>query len=483
MPTSYFNYIKGERMLAGNGETFEQRNPANLEVVTGIWPASTRDDAKGAVEAAEKAYPMWSSLTVYQRAEYLKKAHQAMTTRREELAEVITLENGKTLRESLLEVDSAILEMEYQIHEGLRLFGKTTPSTKDGVFAYSVRVPLGVVSIISPWNFPLNVPVRKITPALIAGNTCVFKPSSLTPQCGYKLMELYIEAGLPKGVLNFITGSGSTVGEEITSNPAIKAISFTGSTEAGRKIHQKAAGIMARTQLEMGGKNPVIIFEDADLDGAAESAVTAAFACAGQWCTSTSRAIVVHEVIDNFIQLVLQKVRRYCVGDGRDPNVTMGPVCGKVQHDTILQFIDTGKKEGAVLSFGGVSNKKEHLSGCFIQPTVFTCVTPDMTIAREEIFGPVLCIMEVRDFEEAIEVANGVDFGLSSSIYTESITKAFTFLEKTNVGLTHLNMMTAFKEPQLSFGGVKASGIGIPEAGDSGMQFFTNHKVGYIKYR
>jgi len=285
-------YINGQWEDIADHPTFEQRNPANLDEVTGLWPAATRGDARRAIEAAQEAFGPWSRMTVQKRAAILKVAHEAMKRRRDEFAEVLTRENGKTLTESQTEIDSAILEMEFQIQEGLRVYGQTAPSSMDGVFAYSTRQPLGVVAIISPWNFPFNVPGRKLTPALMAGNTCVFKPASLTPQTGLKFVALFVEAGLPAGVLNFITGSGGTVGRELVTNAIVKAGSFTGSTQVGRQIHRQAARNMTRTQLEMGGKNASVVLEDADLARAAEAVAKAAFACAGQWCTSTSRAIV-----------------------------------------------------------------------------------------------------------------------------------------------------------------------------------------------
>ena len=480
----FMNYINGQWVRSSAAATFEQRNPANLDEVTGVFQRSSAADAGAALEAAAGAFPAWSALPVTERAELMKKVLDGMKARKDLLAEVLTRENGKTLRESHAEILSALREMEFQIHQGVRLCGQTVPSSMPGVFAYSIRRPLGVVSIMSPWNFPLNVPCRKMTPALMAGNTCVFKPASLTPQTGLRFLELFIDAGFPPGVVNFVTGPGPAVGGEMTANPLVRAVSFTGSTEVGRAINEKAARIMARTQLEMGGKNPVVVLEDADLAEAASAASAAAYACAGQWCTSTSRAVVVKKVAPEFLDRLLQKAKQLVVGNGLDDKTTMGPVCGAAQLESILKYIEIGRKEGASVALGGRRlTGASYDKGCFVEPTVFTGVKPGMRIAREEIFGPVLSVIEAADFDEAVEIANKVDFGLCSSIFTRDLRSAFTFLERTEVGLAHVNLMTALKEPQLTFGGIKASGFGIPEAGETGIEFFTEHKVVYVKYR
>ncbi len=478
------NYIGGEWVASSDGRTFEQRNPANLDEVTGLWPAATVEDARRAVSAAEAAFPAWRALTVYQRAEILKRALALMIERRDAMARVLTLENGKTLAESKTEIDSAVREMEFQISEGLRMGGETLPSSTPGVHAYSTRVPLGVVAVISPWNFPFNVPGRKGIPALVAGNTVVFKPASLTPQTGYEFTRLLVDAGLPAGVWNLVTGSGATVGEVFTVDPRIKAISFTGSTAVGRRIHEKAATILARTQLEMGGKNPLVVLADADLEAAAQAAATAGYACAGQWCTSTSRVIVERAVARDFVGRVVARVKAMRIGNGLDPQANMGPVCGEQQLGDILNYIRIGKQEGATLACGGRRIEEGAAArGCFIEPTVFTEVEPRMKIAQEEIFGPVLSVLVADDFDAACEIANDVVFGLSSSVYTNDLSRALTFAERTDVGMTHVNMHTALKEPQLTFGGVKQSGFGIPEAGHTGIEFFSEHRVVYVKYR
>ncbi len=473
------NFINGKWVEVATGLVTEQRDPANLSIVTCRFQQSGREDARAAIAAAEAALPAWSALSAPKRAEFLGRTQAVIVRRQEEIAASITRENGKTIAESRVEVAAAIKEMDWLIGEGRRLYGETIPVERDGVFAYSIRQPLGVVSVISPWNFPFNVVCRKCVPALMGGNTVVLKPASLTPRTAAYFVEAMAEAGLPAGVLNFITGPGSTAGDELVVNPAIRAISFTGSTPVGMGIHQKAAATLARTQLEMGGKNPAVVLADADLGAAADAVVLAAYACAGQWCTSTSRALVEASVFDRFQQEVLQRVAKIKIGNGMDPTTTMGPVCGEQQVRDILGYIEVGKREGAKLAVGGHRLGE----GCFIEPTVFTGVTPDMVIAREEIFGPVLCLMKVADFDEAVRLANDVVFGLSSSVFTTSLEKALRFVEATDVGLTHVNLPTAYKEPQLSFGGIKQSGVGLPEAGKTGIEFFTRHKVAYLKYR
>jgi aldehyde dehydrogenase (NAD+) len=478
------NYIGGKWQAASDGLLDAHHNPARIPEVTGNFPRSTDDDVRAAVDAAEAAYPAWRDLTVYARAEHLKRALALMSERIDHISQVITTENGKTLAESRTEVVAAIKEMEHQIYQGMRDLGEIAPSVQQGILAYQYRRPLGVCAVISPWNFPFNVPGRKCTPALIAGNTVVLKPSSLTPNVGLEFTRLFADAGLPPGVLNCITGSGSGAGESLLKEQRVKAISFTGSTKVGIHINELAARRLVRTQLELGGKNPMVVLEDADIDEAAGACATAAFACAGQWCTSTSRVIVAKKIAGEFVDALLAKARALKLGNGLDPATTMGPVCGTQQMKNVLDFIEQGKREGAKLLTGGRRAAGEGLdNGCFIEPTIFSEVNPGMTIAQEEIFGPVLSVFTADSFDEAVAIANGVRYGLASAIYTKDLEWAMKFLEKTEAGLTHVNMMTAYKEPQLSFGGIKESGSGIPEGGRTGIEFFTEHKVAYVKYR
>ncbi len=483
MENIFRNYLRGKWIESGSGKTFANINPANTDEVLGYFQHSTREDVKRAIDGAREAYLSWKGLTPYRRSRILQKALHLLAERQEDFAGTITREEGKTLRESESEVRSAIKEMTFQIEEGKRLCGETVPAGDRGIFSYTVRQPLGVVAIITPWNFPLNVATRKITPALMAGNTVIFKPASFTPLAGLKLVELMIESGLPAGVINFVSGSGAEVGNELIGSPDIKAVSFTGSTEVGRKICEQASRRMAKVQLEMGGKNPALVLEDADLELAADGVFLAAYSCSGQWCTSTSRVIVLKSIEKKFIDILLDKVKQIKVGNGLNPQVTMGPLAGKSQLERTLAYIETGKKEGAKLLFGGNRlTGPDYDRGFFLEPTVFSGVTPEMRIAREEIFGPVLSLITVDSFPEALKVANGVKYGLSSSIYTGDLARAQEFIDKTEVGLTHVNLPTSYKEPQLPFGGIKLSGAGLPEAGKTGLEFFSEHKTVYLNY-
>ncbi|MEF8787648.1 MAG: aldehyde dehydrogenase family protein [Planctomycetota bacterium] len=484
MTTEFSNYIDGEWVAAQDGETFEHQNPARLSDVTGRFPLSKAQDVDKAITAAQQAFHGWACTSPRERVNILERALENMEDRKEDIARVLSRENGKTVSEAEGEIDYAIADMQFQLGEGLRLSGETVPVTIPNVHAYSVREPVGLVGIITPWNFPFNVPTSKCVPALVAGCSVVFKPARLTPRTAIEFVKLFADAGVPPGVLNLVIGTGSEAGDALVCDERIDAISFTGSTRVGKMINRKAAEKLTRTQLEMGGKNAVVILEDADLQRAAEDTVAAAFGTAGQKCTATSRAIVTEDVADEIVELLLQEAQDLTVGDGLEEDVDMGPVTGTRQMDKIMEYIEIGKQEDAELVLGGEKlTGGDYEDGCFIAPTIFDHVSPDMTIAQEEIFGPVLCIERVADFDEAVEVNNDVRYGLSASIYTEDLDKAHTFLHRAEVGVGHVNLMTALNEPQLSFGGMKESGFGLPEAGPESTEFYTEQKVSYVKYQ
>jgi alpha-ketoglutaric semialdehyde dehydrogenase len=478
------NYVNGRWVDSASGRRSRCVNPAHREATVCEAQASGPQDVEQAVAAATEAFPDWAQMPAPRRAALLQEVWFRMKSREEDFVRTITRENGKTLRESRAEFHAALKEADFQIGQGRRIAGKHLPSEVPGVACYLRRRPLGVAALITPWNFPLNVACRKLFPALIAGNCCVLKPSDLTPMSAALLFELLHESGLPPGVANLVTGRGSVIGDTLVTHPAVQAVSFTGSTEVGVGIAQKLAGRATKVQLEMGGKNPLVVLADADLPKAVEAAVVGAYSCSGQWCTSTSRLIVEQAVYAPFLEQLVAAVNALTVGDGFDETTRMGPVCGTEQFDNILRYLELGKREGTRLCAGGRALTEGRLAlGCFIAPTVFADVTPAMRIAREEIFGPVLVVMPAKDFDEALQLANATPFGLASSIYTTDLAKARRFVAESEVGLCHVNLTTAWKEPQLEFGGVKESGRGLPEAGESGLEFFTAHQAVYVKER
>lgn len=476
------DYINGEWVKSSSRQRSQNYNPAKKDELLCEIQVSTVEDVEKAMSAASQAFPGWRRTPVPKRAELLGEVIRLMKEREEEFCHTITLENGKTLRESRAEFQAAIKEAEFQIGQGRRLGGVQLPSEEPHVHCYFTRQPLGVVSLITPWNFPLNVACRKMFPALIAGNCCVLKPADFTPMTPALLVEIIHKVGLPAGVVNFVTGRGSVIGDTLVSHPAVKAISFTGSTEVGLGIVRKVAGKQVKVQLEMGGKNPLVILADADLENAVDAAIFGAFSCSGQWCTSTSRIIIEVPVYNDCLEMLVRKVGEIVVGNGLDESTRMGPVAGPIQYESILNYIAIGKKEGARLCAGGHALVDgEYSRGYFIAPTIFADVTPDMRIAREEIFGPVLSVLKADDFEDTVRIANDTAYGLTSSIYTRDLARAQRFIEESEVGLCHVNMPTSWKEPQLEFGGIKESGRGLPEAGESGMEFFTDYKAVYIR--
>jgi aldehyde dehydrogenase (NAD+) len=478
----YKAYIDGKWVESGSRQTFNNINPATGQII-GKFQSCSRDDVRKALDAAEKAFPMWSETPAPKRGEILFKAAEIMEKEKENLAKLLTQENGKNLEEARGEIQEGIDITKYVAGEGRRLFGETTPSELKNKFCMTVRRPIGVVVLITPWNFPFAIPCWKMAPALIAGNTIVFKASSDAPLCGLKLVEILIKAGVPKGVVNYVTGPGETVGDELATNPKSRSISFTGSTDVGRRLYEQGARKLVKVGLEMGGKNPEIILADADLDLAVQGAIWGAFGTAGQRCTATSRIIVERSVLEKFTLKFLEKAKQINVGNGLKPGILTGPIINEKQMKKILNYIAIGKKQGAKLLLGGKKiTEGEYKKGFFIEPTIFTNVTSDMTIAQEEIFGPVVAIMPVKDFNEAIKVANSTDYGLSASIYTKDINKAFRAMEKLESGIVYINAPTIGAEAHLPFGGIKNTGNGSREAGTSAIEEFTEIKTVFIDF-
>ncbi|HYY58516.1 MAG TPA: aldehyde dehydrogenase family protein [Pyrinomonadaceae bacterium] len=481
--TVYRNFIGGEWVESLSRKTIENRNPANTDDVLGIVHQATREEARRAVEAASEAFRDWRRTPAPARGRIVARAARLMEDDKENLAQLLTREEGKTISESRGELQRSINVAEFCAGEARRIGGETIQSELPSNFAYTIRQPLGVVACVTPWNFPVAIPVWKIAPALVAGNTVVFKPATLTPATAVRITEIFEEAGLPAGVLNLILGSGSEAGDEIISHPAVKAISFTGSNEVGIRLYEQASRRGAKVQCEMGGKNPVVVMEDADLDLAVESTAQGAFGSSGQRCTATSRAVVVNEIADEFVRRIVARAEGMRIGPGDDPKTEMGPSVDENQFKTVLRYVDVGREDGAELKCGGARAEGDGLSkGYFVRPTVFDHVTPEMRVAREEIFGPVLSVLRVHDFEEAMTVANDSEYGLSSSIFTNDAARIFRFVDEIETGMTHINSPTTGGEAHIPFGGIKATGIGEREQGSTALDFYTELKVVYVDY-
>ncbi len=479
MTATFDNFIDGRWASSRTGETFANENPASKGSNLGFFPSSSPDDIDEAIGAAETAFRAWRSTPVPERQQHVSEFLRLLKTSREELARIVTLENGKTIRESRAEVDSALVEGTYHLNQTSAFYGHTGPGALRDITTWVQYQPLGVVGVISPWNFPMNVMCRKTLPALLTGNTVVFKPASFTPWSGVFMAGLFERAGLPKGVFNCVSGLGSSVGNRIVEAPRVRAISFTGSTEVGRKIQAKAAANLTRTQLELGGKNALIVMGDADLGAALEAAVTAGFANAGQWCTSTSRILLQRSIARSFLDTLIARCEAMTVGDGLLETTAMGPVAGPQQYQDIRSAICKAQTDGAQMIAGGDAGVPP--DGYFIRPTVFTGVRPDMGIFREEIFGPVLAVSEFESLDEALEMANNSIYGLSSAIYTSDLRAAKHYIDSIEAGLAHVNVHTGYKEPSMPFGGVKQSGAGLPENSESGLEAFVDRKAVYLR--
>ena len=480
---TYQNYIGGVWCDSVSGQLYPVVNPAHNTQVIGQFQASLPQDADNAIAAAGDAASGWASTPAPQRGAILYRALDIMARRAEELARAITLEEGKPIADAAGEVKRAMNIIEYAAGEGRRLFGYTTPSELPDTVAYTVKRPIGVVAIITPWNFPLAIPAWKIAPALVCGNTLVYKPASATPLSAVKLVEIFEEAGLPAGVLNLVTGPGASVGNTLVEDERVGGISFTGSTEIGTAITARGSELLKKVQCEMGGKNAAIILNDADLDKAVPGVVQGAFGSTGQRCTATSRAIVEDGIYNEFMETLLAQTKALTVGDGMDASKDVAPLSSKDQLDTVLEYIGIGPEEGARLTFGGHQLRGgEFDEGYYVEPTIFTEVKTDMRIAREEIFGPVLCVFRASDLQEAVRISNDVDFGLSSSVYTRDLVQAHEYINTAKTGMVHVNAPTLGGEVHMPFGGLGASGTGQREQGTEGFDFFTETISVYIDH-
>jgi acyl-CoA reductase-like NAD-dependent aldehyde dehydrogenase len=476
------NYINGQWVESKSSKIVDRRNPANTDEVVARIPLSTREEMKDAIAAARAAFPAWRDTPPPNRGKILFKATQLMQEQKNELARLLTREEGKSLKDALGEIQRAINITEFMAGEARRLNGETLTSELPKNFAYTIRQPLGVVGAITPWNFPVAIPVWKIAPALVCGNTVVFKPATLTPLTAMKIVEIYEQAGLPAGVLNLVMGSGRDTGDELVKSPLVRGLSFTGSNEVGCQLYSSGAQGLKKIQCEMGGKNPVVVLADADLQLAMESTLAGAFASTGQRCTATSRVVIEEKIADEFLAALVERARKYVVGDGLEPGVDMGPAVDESQMNTVLHYIDIGKKEAKLLCGGERLTGPRYDKGWFVSPTIFDHVTVDSALSQDEIFGPVLSVIRVKNFDEALEAANSVRFGLSSSIYSTDSNKIFEFVDKIETGMTHVNSPTVGGEAHVPFGGAKDSSVGPREVGHAAIDFYTDLKIVYIDY-
>jgi alpha-ketoglutaric semialdehyde dehydrogenase len=476
------NFIGGDWVDAVSGETFESTSPADGETI-GVFPRSGAEDVDRAVAAAKAAYEEWRLVPAPRRGEILFAFARLLVEHKDELTELMTHEMGKVKAEAGGDVQEAIDMSYYMGGEGRRLFGQTTPSELRDKFNMSVRMPIGVVGAITPWNFPIAIPSWKITPALVAGNTVVFKPATDTPALGQRFVELLDEAGIPKGVVNIVHGGGGAVGDGLVRHPDVPVITLTGSRDTGVTVMQHAAEGLKRIHLELGGKNAIIVMDDADLDLAIDGIVWSAFGTSGQRCTAASRVIVHERVYDELAKRLVERVETLSLGPGWEDETDIGPVINEGALEKIHSYTRIGIDEGATLLTGGeVASDGDLGKGFYYRPTLFGDVEPDMRIAQEEIFGPTTALIRVKDADEAIRVSNGVRYGLSSSIFTRDVNQAFRAMRDLEAGITYVNAGTIGAEVHLPFGGVKETGNGHREAGQAALDVFTEWKSVYVDY-
>ncbi|HEX2452817.1 MAG TPA: aldehyde dehydrogenase family protein [Vicinamibacterales bacterium] len=481
--TTFNNFIDGKWSPASSGETFENRNPANTSDLIGLFQHSRRQDVEAALAAASRAFEEWRLVPAPRRAELLFKAAQLLVERKEQFARDMTREMGKVLNETRGDVQEAIDMTFYMAGEGRRMFGQTVPSELRNKFAMSVRQPLGVCSIITPWNFPMAIPSWKIIPALVCGNTVVFKPASQTPLSAVNFVKVLEDAGIPHGVVNMVTGDGDEVGTPLTTHDAVRVVSFTGSTHVGRIVNQAAAPGFKKVHLEMGGKNVIMIMDDANLELAVDGCLWGGFGTTGQRCTAASRVVVHEKVYKTFLDQFVARARSLVVGDGLKEETQMGPSNSESQLKTVMKYVEIGRNEGARLVTGGRRlDSGAHGAGYFHEPTIFADVAPSMRIAKEEIFGPVVSVIPCRSLDEAIQIGNGVEYGLSASIYTQDINRAFTAMRDLYTGIFYVNAPTIGAEVHLPFGGTKNTGNGHREAGGAALDVFSEWKSIYVDF-
>lgn len=482
MAKRYLNYIDGKWVAGAGGKHFEDRNPANTNDLLGFFPESNREDIEKAVTAAEKAYDAWRLMPPPKRGEIILRAGLLLEKYKEKLAHLMTREMGKVIKETRGDIQEAVDMAFYVAGEGRRLFGKTTTSELSNKFAMSVRMPVGVCGLITPWNFPVAIPSWKIFPALICGNTLVLKPAEDTPLCGTRFVEIMEEAGLPKGVLNLVHG-GAQAGEALVHHPRVRLISFTGSCEVGRLVAEHCGRNLKRCSLEMGGKNAQIVMDDADVELALEGALWGAFGTTGQRCTATSRIYVHQKLFGKFRRQMIARAKKIKIGNGLEAGVEIGPLINEAQLKRVHEYVVSGIEEGAKLECGGRAAKGAKLKrGHFYQPTIFTRVNPKMRIVREEIFGPVTCLIPFKDFKEAVVQVNDTSYGLSSALYSRDINRAMKAIRDIEAGITYINGPTIGAEVHLPFGGVKNTGNGHREAAETALDIFSEWKSVFIDY-
>lgn len=483
VPQRYPNYIQGAWVEPSTNRYFPNENPADTRQLLSLHAASGVSDAEAAIVAAHQAFPAWRSMPSPARGRLLANLVSLVQQNVDDLAETLCMEEGKILKEARGEVLKGLNLLEFYAGEGFRLGGETLPSEMPRTFTYTLRQPLGVAAIITPWNFPFAIPCWKMAPALMAGNTVVFKPATFTPLTAAKLMALIHKAGFPPGVVNMVTGGGSVIGDALVTHPLVKVISFTGSNEVGRRLYEMAAKQLKKVTCEMGGKNPVIVLDDADLDLAVEGIMAGAFGSTGQRCTATSRVVVTPGIKPALMSRLEARIRALKVGNGLDPSSQMGPAVSRAQLQTDLDAIARGQEEGARLVCGGhalTEGPLEH--GYYLAPTLFDNVEVHHALNCEEVFGPVLSVLTARDFDHALELANAVRYGLSSSLYSRDITAIMRYIDESEVGMVHVNSPTIGGEAQLPFGGIKETGVGDREMGHWGIEFFTELKTVFLDY-